>query len=128
MIDRFNGFALWARFVIGICVLVLAIFISVRAVQAVKMFVFGNVEAKRERAEGVVVEEQGTATKETAAEASRATVERYERHITVDRTVRESQDAVTKAYKGGNIDPGVDAAGADGLCKLHDDLCRREQR
>ena len=63
-----------------------------------------------------------------AAEASKATVQRYERYITVDRTVRESQDAVNGAYKGGKIDPQVDAAGADGLCKLHDDLCRREQR
>lgn len=124
VLTRYNGFALWAKIVIAIAVGLLAIGLAVRAGGALKYLIFGNTEAKEARANTVVAEEQGRASKETGIEAAETVVRTYEYHTTVDRTVKEGQNAVNRADKGQQMDPAIDAAGADALCRLSQDLCR----
>jgi hypothetical protein len=125
--DRFTGLPLAVK--IGAYVIsgLVAIFIAARLIGALQIAIFGNVEAKHEHGNAVVAQEQGRAAKETGIEAANTVTRTYEYHTTVDRTVKENQNAVNRADKGQQMDPAIDAAVAAGLCRLHDDLCRRSQ-
>jgi hypothetical protein len=129
VIQRFNGFSLWAKLIVYIALAALAIGIAVRAGGAFKYLIFGNTEAKQAQGQTIVAEEQGWAAKETGIEATATAVRRQESHAKRDRVVREGQDAINRADRGQQMDPAIDAAVADGLCRVHDSLCRRgEQR
>ena len=121
---RYSGFSVVARIIIAVALLLLLVGLGVRLQQAVKVLIFGNVEAKREHAGLVVAKEQGQAAKETGIEATGTVVRTYEHHVQVDHIVKESQNAITRADRGQQMDPGIDAAIADGLCRVHPDLCR----
>lgn len=123
--ERLGGLPLWAKLIGSLAAALVAIFLVARLIGAVQMMIFGNVEAKREHGNTVVAEEQGTAARETGLEAANTVVRTYEYHTTVDRTVKEGQNAVTRADKGQQMDPAIDAAVANGLCGVHDSLCRR---
>jgi hypothetical protein len=125
VISRFNGFALWARIVIGACVLVLGYVLITSAFSGIKHAIFGNPEVKREQGRTIVARE------DTKAEANIAdgTIERvrerdvYREHVR--EIVREGQEKVNAADRGQQMDPEIDAAVAAGLCGVHDSLCRR---
>jgi hypothetical protein len=125
MIDRFNGFALWARIVVIICVAILGYVLVTSAVGGIKSMLFGNPEVKRERANTVVAQEQGQAEADIADGTIGAVQERevYREHVR--EIVRESQERVNAADRGQQMDPEIDAAVATGLCGVHDSLCRR---
>lgn len=126
LITRYNGFALWPRIIIGVAVLAIVVGVGVRAAGALKYLIFGNTEAKEARANTVVAEEQGQAARDTGIEAANTVVRTHERYVEVEKIVREGQDAIRDADNGEEMAPGIDAAGADALCRLHDDLCRRQ--
>jgi hypothetical protein len=128
LLGLFSGFSLWARLVIIVALVALAIGVGVRLTGAIKYMIYGDVAAKREHAGSVVAQEQGEAAKQTGIEATNTVVHTYERHVEVDHVVKESQDAVHRADKGQQMDPAIDAAVAAGLCRLHNDLCRPGQR
>jgi hypothetical protein len=128
LLKTFNSFALVPRLVIGVALLALAVGVGYRMVGAVKYMIFGNVEAKRERGNTIVAQEQGQAAKETGIEATGAVVRTYERHVQVDHIVKEGQDAVRRADKGEQMATDIDAAGAAALCRVHDSLCRPTQQ
>ena len=125
VVTRFNGFSLWARIVIGLVALLIVIGLSVRAVDAFKVFLFGNTEAKREHANTVVAQEQTKAETKIADKAIESVHERdvYREHIT--QVVHDGQERVNAADHGQQMDPAIDAAVAAGLCSVHDSLCRR---
>lgn len=120
----FSGLTLWLRIVLIIVGAALIVFAAYRLTGAVKYLIFGDVEAKREHANTVVAQQQGQATKEIGAAAQNEVVKTYEHDVEIDRTVREGQDAVAQADHGQQMDPAIDAAVADGLCRVHTDLCR----
>lgn len=121
----FSGFSLVARLIIGIVALLLVVGLLTRFSGAMHYLIFGDTAAKKAQAGTVVAESQGQAAKETGIEASNTVVRTYERHVEVDRIVKEGQSNVSKADRGQQMDPGIDAATAAGLCSVHDDLCRR---
>lgn len=115
----------WGRIVAGILIAALLVGVGIRGYQAVKVFLFGNTEAKEARANTVVAEEQAAAAHDIGVEATNTVTRTYERHVTIDRTVKEAQNEIADADNGQQMDPAIDAAVATGLCQLHDDLCRR---
>lgn len=126
MIARYSGFGMIPKIVIATAAGLLMLGIGIRGVQAFKVFLFGNTEAKEARANTVIAEEEGIAARETGIEAANTVTRTFERHTEVERIVRETNDAIARADRGQPMDPELDAAGADGLCRMHDDLCRRQ--
>jgi hypothetical protein len=57
-VTRFNGFSLWPKIIIGIAAALLVTGLAVRASGALNYIIFGNTEAKRERGNTVVAQEQ----------------------------------------------------------------------
>lgn len=104
--------------------------VALAAVLVLWKLFFADIQrrVKEEQGGRIVAEEHVNAAKETGIEATNTVVHRYERHVEIDRTVREGQDVVSRLNKGQQMDPEVDAAGAAALCRVHDSLCRPEQR
>jgi hypothetical protein len=125
VVTRFNGFSLWPKVVIGIAAALLATGLAVRAGGALKYMIFGNTEVKRERANTEVAKEQTKAEANIADKTIESVHERdvYREHVTD--IVHDGQERVNAADHGQQMDPAIDAAVADGLCSVHDGLCRR---
>lgn len=127
MLTRYNALAIWMRIVIAIVAIVAICFIGYRFYDGLKVMIFGNTEAKKEHANTIVAQQQGQAAKEIGQVAQNQIVKTYEHDVEIDRTVKEGQDAVTRADRGQQMDPEIDNAVAAGLCRVHDSLCRGPQ-
>lgn len=125
IVDRFVGLPLWARAIGYLAGAALAIFITMRLIGALQVALFGDPRVKHEHGKAVVAQEQTQAAKDTGAEVTNTVTRTYEHYTTIDRTVREGQNAIAKADKGQQMDPAIDAATANALCGVHDSLCRR---
>lgn len=122
--DRFFGLPIWAKLIAYVVVALLAIFIVMRLVGALQIAFFGDPRVKQEQGNTVVAQEKTQAAKDTGAEVTNTVTRTYEHYTTIDRTVREGQDAIARADKGQQMDPAIDAATANALCGVHDSLCR----
>lgn len=124
LVTRFNGFSLWARVVMAVAALLLVVGVSIRAGEAFKVLLFGNTEAKREHGNTLVAQEQTKAEASIADKTIQTVHERdvYREHITS--VVHDGQERIHVADHGQQMDPAIDAAVADGLCRVHDSLCR----
>lgn len=87
-------------------------------------WIFGGRAATKAEANNKVEQAHSNAIESVGSNVANKIVERDVYRTEVDRTVREGQDAVAKADHGQQMDPAIDAAVADSLCKLHDSLCR----
>jgi hypothetical protein len=125
LLTRYNGFAIWARVVIGLAVALLAIGLLVRLSGAAHELIFGNTEAKREHGNVIVAQEQTKAEGAIAGKTIDTVHERdvYREHVTS--VVHDGQEKVNNAWHGETVGVDVDAAGAAALCRVHDSLCRR---
>lgn len=125
LLTRYNGFAPWARIVIALALGLLVVGLALRASEALHVLIFGDTEARRERGNAVVAREQTRAESNIADQAIATVHERdvYREHVR--EVVRDSQERVNGADHGQQMDPAIDAAVADGLCRVHDSLCRR---
>lgn len=123
--DRFFGLPLWAKLITYVVAALLAIFMVARLIGALQIALFGDPRVKQEHGNAVVAQEQTQAAKDTGLEATNTVVRTYERTVQVDHVVREGQNAIQRADKGQQMDPAIDAATADALCRVHDSLCRR---
>lgn len=123
--DRFFGLPLWAKLIAYVVAALLAIFVVARLIGALQIALFGDPRVKQEHGNAVVAQEQTQAAKDTGLEATNTVVRTYERTVQVDHVVREGQNAIQRADKGQQMDPAIDAATADALCRVHDSLCRR---
>jgi hypothetical protein len=84
LVTRFNGFSLWPKIIIGIAAALLVTGLAVRASGALHYIIFGNTEAKRERGNTVVAQEQTKAEANIADGTIQTVHERdvYREHIT----------------------------------------------
>lgn len=73
----------------------------------------------------IVAEEQVKAEANIADKTIERVHERDVYREVIARTVQEGQEKVDAVWEGESVGKAADAAGADALCKLHDDLCRR---
>jgi hypothetical protein len=124
LVTRFNGFSIGARIVIGIAALLLVIGIGYRMSGALKYIIFGNTEAKRERGNTVVAQQQTKAEANIADNTIQTVHERdvYREHVR--EVVHDGQEKVNAADHGQQMDPQLDDAIAAGLCGVHPSLCR----
>jgi hypothetical protein len=125
VVTKFNGFSLWPKIIIGIAAALLVTGFAVRAGGALKYIIFGNTEAKRERGNTVVAQEQTKAEANIADKTIQTVHERdvYREHVR--EVVHDGQERVNAADHGQQMDPQLDAVIAAGLCGVHDSLCRR---
>jgi hypothetical protein len=125
VVTRFNGFSLWPKIIIGIAAALLLIGFTVRAGGALKYIIFGNTEAKRERGNTKVAQEQTKAEGNIADNTIQTVHERdvYREHVT--QIVHDGQERIHAVDKGQQMDPAIDAAGAAALCSVYYGLCRR---
>lgn len=123
--DRFFGLPLWAKLISYVVAAMLATFVVARLIGALQIAFFGDPRLKQEHGNAVVAQEQTQAAKDTGLEATNTVVRTYERTVQVDHVVREGQNAIQRADKGQQMDPAIDTATADALCRVHDSLCRR---
>ena len=123
--DRFFGLPLWAKLIAYVVAAMLATFVVARLIGALQIAFFGDPRLKQEHGNTVVAQEQTQAAKDTGLEATNTVVRTYERTVQVDHVVREGQNAIQRADKGQQMDPAIDAATADALCRVHNSLCRR---
>jgi predicted metalloprotease len=85
---------------------------------------FQGQDLAREKGNRIVAEEQNTAEGQIVDNTMKAIRSRdiYREHTTT--IVRESREEINNAWTGETVGQAVDAAGADALCRMHDDLCR----
>jgi hypothetical protein len=124
LVARFNGFSIGARIVIALALGLLVVGLGIRFADALHVLIFGNTEAKREQGNTRVAQEQTKAESNIAAGTIQTVHERdvYREHVT--NIVREGQENIHAVDHGQPMDPAIDAATADALCRVHDSLCR----
>lgn len=124
MFSRFNALSLWIRIAAYIIAALLAYLLITSAWSGIKDRIFGNPEVARQKANVVVAQEQ-TKAEGNIADGTIAAVREhdiYREHVTS--VVHDSERKVSNAWHGETVGADVDAAGADALCRLHNDLCR----
>lgn len=124
MFNRFSVLPLWARIALYIVAIALLYFLITSAWGGIKDRIFGNPEVARQKANVIVAHEQTKAEGNIADGAVAAVREHdiYREHVTS--VVHDSERKVNNAWHGETVGADVDAAGADALCRLHNDLCR----
>lgn len=116
---------LWARALAGIAALALVALLLSSMVTGLRDRIFGNPEVAREKGNGAVAREETRAAEQTTDQTIDAVRERDVYRETVREVVRQGQERINAADHGQQMDPAIDAATADSLCRLHDSLCRR---
>lgn len=113
--------ARWAKLAIGTVVGVAII--ALLWVVAYRLFFQGQ-DLARERGNAVVTAEQTQAEDAIVRNTLETVRERdvYREHVRT--TVMQGKKEIDDAWHGETVGEGVDRAGADALCKLHDSLCR----
>jgi hypothetical protein len=121
---KFRSFARWAQVLIVIAVAVLAIGLVTRFVGGIHQMIFGNTEATKAQAESYAWQKDTETIQKIGVDARDTTVKTYKRHAEIDSIVGGGKNEIARADKGQQMDPAIDAAVADGLCKLNASLCR----
>lgn len=122
--DRFIGLPIWVKLIAYGVVLALAIFVAARLIGALQIAFFGDPRVKQEHGNAVVAQEQTRAAKDTGAEATNTIVRTYEHTVQIDHVVKEGQASIARADRGQQMDPDIDAATANALCGVNQELCR----
>lgn len=114
---KLTGGRAWVKWaVIALAVAIGAYIVGSAAYHAIY---YGR-DVRRAQGNAETARDIGHAATQTGQEAANTVTRTYEYHTQVDHVVKEAQDHVDAAS---DVE-GADAAGADELCRMHNDLCR----